>query len=98
MQLLIKKIHTAGMTEQEAKDLMMDHGFQEEGEAASKWIRACLTSTQLSTYFVGTLEVTDIRNAYESKYGGGNLKKMHDAMISFGTPAPKYVKQALGLS
>ena len=33
--------------------LMTERGFQEEGEAAGKWRRALLTSTQLSTYFVG---------------------------------------------
>ena len=33
--------------------LMTGRGFQEEGEAAGKWRRALLTSTQLSTYFVG---------------------------------------------
>ena len=48
------KIHTAGMTEDEAVSLMVDGGFQEESEARNKWIRARLTSTQLSTYFVGS--------------------------------------------
>src|SRR4030095_4646812 len=36
------------MTEGEAMALMMQRGFQEEGEAAGKWRRALLTSTQLS--------------------------------------------------
>jgi uncharacterized protein (DUF885 family) len=48
-------IHTAGMTEDEAIDLMIDGGFQEEAEARAKWNRARLSSTQLSTYFVGSL-------------------------------------------
>ena len=54
------KIHTAGMTEDEAVRLMVDGGFQEESEARNKWNRARLTSTQLSTYFVGSLEMWDI--------------------------------------
>ncbi len=33
--------------------LMQVRGHQEEGEAAGKWRRALLTSTQLSTYYVG---------------------------------------------
>jgi len=37
------------MTEKEAMARMMTDGFQEEGEAAGKWKRAQLTSTQLST-------------------------------------------------
>ncbi len=48
------RIHTAGMTEDEAIALMVDGGFQEESEARNKWTRARLTSTQLSTYFVGS--------------------------------------------
>ena len=40
--------------------LMTGRGFQEEGEAAGKWRRALLTSTQLSTYFVGYTEVAAI--------------------------------------
>ncbi len=96
--IIDQKIHTAGMTEKEAMDLMMNEGFQEEGEAAGKWRRACLTSSQISTYFVGNLELNALRQAYEAKHGSsGDLKTMHDAILSFGSPAPKYVKQALGL-
>ena len=45
--------HATGMTEDEAVALMVDGGFQEEAEARAKYDRARLSSTQLSTYFVG---------------------------------------------
>jgi uncharacterized protein (DUF885 family) len=48
-------IHTAGMTEAEAVGMMVDGGFQEEAEARAKYNRARLSSTQLSTYFVGSV-------------------------------------------
>jgi uncharacterized protein (DUF885 family) len=54
--IIDNRIHTAGMTEEEAVALMVDGGFQEEAEARSKYNRARLSSTQLSTYFVGSLE------------------------------------------
>ena len=93
-----QKIHTGGMTEDEAISLMMDEGFQEEGEAAGKWRRACLTSTQLSTYFVGNLEVNDIRTRYETKYGPNvDIMQMHDKILSFGSPAPKFVMEMLSI-
>ncbi|MBN1239919.1 MAG: DUF885 domain-containing protein [Gammaproteobacteria bacterium] len=96
--ILDQKIHTAGMTEQEAMRLMMEEGFQEEGEAAAKWRRAALTSTQLSTYFVGFSEVMDIRRAYASKHGGiEDFRELHDRMLAFGSPPAKYVKAAMGL-
>ncbi|MEW6278533.1 MAG: DUF885 domain-containing protein [Candidatus Eremiobacterota bacterium] len=94
--IIDQKVHTAGLSEQEAMRLMLQEGFQEEGEAAGKWRRACLTSTQLSTYFVGNLEINDIRAAYE-RSRGRNLKEMHDRMLSYGSPAPKYVKRLMGL-
>jgi uncharacterized protein (DUF885 family) len=53
-------IHTAGMTETEAIKLMVEGGFQEEHEARQKWLRGRLTSTQLSTYYVGSLEMWDL--------------------------------------
>ncbi|MFQ5864656.1 MAG: DUF885 domain-containing protein [bacterium] len=96
--IIDQKIHTAGMTEKEAMDLMMNEGFQEEGEAAGKWRRACLTSTQLSTYYVGNAEVNDLRKAYEAKMGPAySMKTMHDQMLSFGSPAAKHLKELLEL-
>ena len=93
--ILDQKIHAGGMTEQEAMDLMMNEGFQEEGEAAGKWRRAILTSAQLSTYYVGNIEMNDIRARWEKKHGKGELKKLHDTMLSYGSPAAKYVKEMM---
>ena len=96
--ILDQKIHTAGMTQDEAMRLMVEEGFQEEGEAAGKWRRATMSSGQLSTYYVGILGIMDIRRDYEAKAGGRvDKRRMHDAMLSFGSPAPKYVREMLGL-
>jgi uncharacterized protein (DUF885 family) len=95
--IIDQKIHTEGMTEQDAMALMMNEGYQEDGEAAGKWRRACLTSTQLSTYYVGSAEVEGIRAAYMAKNKNANIQKMNDEIISFGTPSPKYIKQSMGL-
>ncbi|MFI5261237.1 MAG: DUF885 domain-containing protein [Candidatus Limnocylindrales bacterium] len=56
-------IHTADMTEAEAMDLMIHDGFQEQQEARAKWLRARLTSTQLSTYYLGSVEMWDLEQA-----------------------------------
>ncbi len=55
-------IHTAGMSEDEAVALMIDGGFQEEAQARAKYNRARLSSTQLSTYFVGSLLFWDLED------------------------------------
>jgi uncharacterized protein (DUF885 family) len=67
-------IHTEGMTEEQAMDLMVRGGFQEEQEARAKWLRARLTSTQLSTYYLGSdgmwdLELEARRRAAEQTGG-----------------------------
>jgi uncharacterized protein (DUF885 family) len=54
------RIHCHGMTEDAAVALMVDGGFQEEAEARNKYKRARLSSTQLSTYFAGSMEMWDI--------------------------------------
>ncbi len=94
--IIDQKIHTAGMTEKEAMDMMLNEGFQEEGEAAGKWQRAILTSTQLSTYYVGNMEINGLRKAYENSHPGRvDMKAMHDLILSFGSPAPRYVREAM---
>lgn len=52
--------HARAMTEDAAIDLMVRQAFQEEDEARAKWLRARITSTQLSTYYVGALEMFDL--------------------------------------
>ena len=62
-------IHVDGMTREQAMQLMTETGFQEEREAAGKWVRAQLSSTQLSTYFVGYQEHADMRAEAERRRG-----------------------------
>ena len=57
------RIHTKAMTGDEAVELMVEGGFQEEAEARAKFDRARLSSTQLSTYFAGSTEMWDIELA-----------------------------------
>lgn len=97
--ILDQKVHTAGMNEREALELMTNQGFQEEGEAVGKWRRAQLTSTQLSTYFVGYTEIVDLRDAYAAKHGPiTDWRTFHDTLLSFGSPPAKYVKTMMGLA
>ena len=76
--------------------LMMQDAFQEEREAAGKWIRAQVTSTQLSTYFIGVQEHRDLRVAAEKMWGSEfQLKRYHDGVVSFGSPPVRFVKALL---
>jgi len=94
--IIDQAIHVDGMTRDEAMRLMVESGFQEESEAAAKWTRAQLTSVQLSTYFVGYQEHTDLRKEVEQTWGDKfNLKEYHDKVLSFGSPPVKYVRALL---
>jgi uncharacterized protein (DUF885 family) len=86
-------IHVDGMTREEAMQLMTETGFQEEREAAGKWVRAQLTSAQLSTYFVGYQEHSDMRAEAERRLGAKfDLKQYHDKVLSFGSPPVRFVR------
>jgi uncharacterized protein (DUF885 family) len=94
--LLDQAIHVDGMPRDEALQLMIEDTFQEEREASGKWIRAQLTSTQLSTYFVGLQEHLDLRREAESAWGKDfNLKKYHDRTVSYGSPPVQFVRALL---
>jgi uncharacterized protein (DUF885 family) len=54
--IIDQAIHVEDMTREDAMALMVEGAFQEDSEAAAKWVRAQLTSAQLSTYFVGYME------------------------------------------
>ena len=96
--ILDQSIHAGNMTEQQAMDLMTKATFQEQGEATLKWKRARLTSTQLSTYFVGVSEHLDLRAAAQKKFGKDfDLRKYNDQVISYGSPPVKYVRELMGL-
>lgn len=92
--LLDQLVHCEELPEAEAMALMTGRGFQEEGEAAGKWRRALLTSTQLSTYFVGYSEVAEIAAA---RPDGVPVRDWHDAMLAHDCPPPRHLRTLLGV-
>jgi uncharacterized protein (DUF885 family) len=91
--IIDQAIHVDGLTKEAAMKLMIEGGFQEEREAAGKWTRAQLTSTQLSTYFVGYQEHVDMRRAAELAWGGDfTQRRYHDEALAYGSPPVRYVR------
>ena len=58
------------MTEDEAVEMMVEGGFQEEAEARNKYNRARLSSTQLSTYFVGSMALWELELEVRRRHAG----------------------------
>jgi uncharacterized protein (DUF885 family) len=92
-------IHAGAMDEDDAMRLMVEGGFQEEGEAANKWDRARLSSTQLCQYFLGSVELTDIeretRQRREAAGLGWEWRPFLESMVSHGSPPPPILRRIL---
>jgi uncharacterized protein (DUF885 family) len=92
--IIDQKIHAGNMTKEEAITLMTGKGFQELSEAEGKWRRACLTSAQLSTYFVGYREMMDMLDRYKRMNKDNfELKAFHDRVLGTGAIPFVYLKQ-----
>ena len=91
------RVHAYGMTEDEGLALMIDRGFQEEGEAVGKWRRALLTAGQLPTYFVGFRSATGIADDLRVLHPDWSDRQVHDLMLGQGSPAPRHLRTLLGI-
>ena len=90
--IIDQDFHTGSLTREQAMELMTKGAFQQEREAAGKWVRLQLSSSQLPTYFVGYQEWKDFRGAAE-KRPGFNLRKFHDAALSHGSPPVRFIRE-----
>jgi uncharacterized protein (DUF885 family) len=94
--LLDQAVHVDGISREAAMKLLMQSGFQEEREAAAKWVRAQLSSAQLPVYFVGAREHMALRAEVEQKLGTDfNLQAYHDKVLSFGSPPVRFVRELM---
>jgi len=94
--ILDQAIQVDGMSRDDAMKLMTVGTFQEEREAAGKWVRAQLTSAQLPTYFVGWQEHLDLRKEAEQRAGAAfDLHAYHDKLLSFGSPPVRYARELM---
>ena len=94
--ILDQAIHVDGIGRDEAMKLMIDGAFQEQGEADGKWVRARVSSGQLSTYFVGYEEHWSLRHEAEHRWGPDfALKRYHDTALAFGSPPARFVGQLM---
>lgn len=95
--ILDVRVHSRGMTREEAMRLMTVRGHQEEREAAGKWRRALLTSAQLSTYYVGHQEVSAIARDLAAEQPSLTPREVHDTVLAHGSPSPRLLRLLLEL-
>ena len=90
--ILDHDIHAGQLEEKDALALMTGEAFQEDGEATGKWRRARLTSAQLTTYYYGFTQLLELRKAAQAA-PGFRERAFHDRLLSWGSPAMKFVRQ-----
>jgi uncharacterized protein (DUF885 family) len=81
------KLHRSDWPEDEAVELMIEKGFQEESEARGKLARAKLSSVQLATYFAGHLAIENILAEYRELKGDSfSWKDFNERLVGAGSP------------
>ncbi len=89
-------LHAGELTDQDAVDLLVRAAYQEPVEARATVLRAQVTSGQLSSYFVGGEELTDLRAEVEQREGSSfDPEGFHQRVLSHGTPTVPLVAAAL---
>ncbi len=92
-------IHAGSMDQAEAMRLMVDGGFQEEAEAAAKWDRARLSSTQLCEYFLGSVEMHELeaeaRRRAAAEGGEFVYRPYLESVLAHGTPSLPVIREIL---
>lgn len=81
------RLHRTNWPLEEAVKLMVEQGYQEEGEAQGKIVRAQLSSVQLASYFAGQLAIEDILFEYKAKKGKNfRYKEFNEKLVGAGSP------------
>jgi uncharacterized protein (DUF885 family) len=94
--ILDYSIQCLNMSEKEAKELMMNEGFQQEAEATGKFKRATLTQVQLCSYFTGFTEIYSLRDEIKKKESNDfKLKNFHEKFLSYGSAPVKYIRDMM---
>ena len=92
--ILDYEMHCKNMTDEEALKLLIEGGFQGEGEAVAKVVRAKQSSVQLSTYFVGRTAFYRLRQQVQREMGDKfDLGRYHEAVLDHGTLPVKYLPE-----
>jgi len=97
--LMDLRIHAGSMDEGQAMELMVEGGFQEEGEETNKWDRARLSSTQLCEYFLGSIGMHDLEADARRRAAERNQEFVYrpflESVLAHGTPSLPVIRDIL---
>jgi uncharacterized protein (DUF885 family) len=97
--LMDLRIHAGTMDRAEAMRLMVEGGFQEEGEALNKWDRARLSSTQLCEYFAGAIGMTELEAEARQRAAADGReftwRPFLESVLAHGSPPLPVIREIL---
>ena len=83
--ILDVKIHTANLSEQDAKILLQAKGFMKEPEIELHWRKICLKPTDQTIKFIGYMKLMQLQNQYREKVGNlYNQKRFNENVLKSG--------------
>lgn len=94
--ILDYSVHCLNMPKQTAMTLLTREAFQQQAEADGKWKRVSVSSVQLTSYYTGYKEITDLREDWKSKAGDQyKLKNFNEKFLSYGNSPVKLIRDAM---
>ena len=81
------RLHNSDWSEEEAVKMMVEQGFQEQGEADGKLKRAKMGYVQLTSYFAGHHAILEILEEYKKAKGDAfSYKDFNERLVGAGSP------------
>ena len=94
--ILDYSVHANNMTKEQAVKMLTREAFQQQAEANNKWKRVTVSSVQLTSYYTGYKEITELHAAWKKKQGSKyKLKEFNEKFLSYGSAPVKYIKEAM---
>lgn len=88
------RMHTQGMTVDEATRFLMEHAYMDELPARKEAVRGTFDPGYLN-YTLGKLQLLKLREDYRREHGEVPLQEFHDKVLSFGAPPVALVRKRL---
>jgi uncharacterized protein (DUF885 family) len=89
------RLHTRGMSYQEAVDFFMREGYEDSVTAEREARRGTIDPTYL-VYTLGKMEILKLREEYKARAGDTfRLGEFHDQLLNYGMPPVKILRLAM---
>jgi uncharacterized protein (DUF885 family) len=89
-------VHVKNMSKEQVMKLLITEAFQQQAEADGKWTRITLSQVQLCSYFVGYIEIYDLREMLKKEQGANfKLKQFHEKFLGYGSAPVKFIKELM---